>query len=104
MPKVIDDKVDKALRVAIEKHGSQSSFAKACGVNQSSISQYLSGFSTIITDQSWKKLEPFLDLDGLGEINHEELPLDEQIFLELYNNLTDAQKKKAHAFLRKYAN
>ncbi|MBR7130716.1 MAG: hypothetical protein IKC82_01835 [Lentisphaeria bacterium] len=58
----IDDHIIHALRKAVTAAGDAKEFALRCGVSASNISRYLSGKVRTITDESWEKLLPFLEL------------------------------------------
>ena len=60
----IDDRVLRALRLAVDEAGDAKEFAARCGVSASNISRYLSGKVRSITDECWEKLLPELKLDS----------------------------------------
>ena len=58
----IDDRILQALRKAVADAGDAKEFAIRSQVSASNISRYLSGKVRTITDESWEKLLPFLEL------------------------------------------
>ena len=61
MGKVIDAILQKAiLELVNSKAGGQSEVARLCGITQKQISNYVSGKTRAMNDESWRKLYPFL--------------------------------------------
>lgn len=58
----IDDNILRALKRAVEESGGGKEFAARCQVSASNISRYLSGKVRSVSDDSWEKIRPFLDL------------------------------------------
>ena len=61
MGKVIDPVLLKAvLELVNSKAGGQSEVARLCGITQKQISNYVSGKTRAMNDESWRTLSPFL--------------------------------------------
>lgn len=61
MSRVIDPVLLKAvLELVNSKAGGQSEVARLCGITQKQISNYVSGKTRAMNDESWRKLYPFL--------------------------------------------
>lgn len=58
----IDKRIKDALREAADKIGTQEELAKKAGVSKSNIGKYLTGGITVIRNETYAKLLPFLDL------------------------------------------
>lgn len=57
---VITKDILSALHQAVEQLGTLEQLSKKTGIAKSSLSRYVSGFTTNINDTTWKALEPYL--------------------------------------------
>jgi hypothetical protein len=85
----IDNTIIKAIRMAIDKHGSQTELERLTGINQNSFSRYLSGKNNRIKKATWSLLYPYIK-DFLPENYLDNLDKDNDNLLNIvgYNHGT----------------